>query len=127
MSQNPDAFDPKSSWDSDEDELIDAFYRPAMATCVKYQRLAGYFSSTTFAIIIDEAIDFIERGGKIQLVTSHKLSKQDSDQIKKAVQTPEEVLSKNIIASCSDSLILAISPKPIKAETSSGSSSVAFR
>ena len=101
MSETPPPFDPKLSWDSDDDDLIDDFYRPAMATCERYQRLAGYFSSTTFAIIIDEAIDFIERGGKIQLVTSHKLSKQDSDQIKKAVQTPEEVLSKNIIAELS--------------------------
>ena len=98
MSQNPDAFDPKSSWDSDEDELIDAFYRPAMATCVKYQRLAGYFSSTTFAVVINETVGFVERGGKMELVTSHTLSKQDVEQIKKAVEKPEEILAKNILA-----------------------------
>ena len=101
MSEIPPSFDPKLSWDSDEDDLINDFYRPSMATCERYQRLAGYFSSTTFAIIIGETVDFIERGGKIQLVTSHKLSKQDSEQIKKAVHTPEEVLSKNIIAELS--------------------------
>ena len=98
MSQNPDAFDPKSSWDSDEDELIDAFYRPAMATCVKYQRLAGYFSSTTFAVVINETVGFVERGGKMELVTSHTLSKQDVEQIKKSVEKPEEILAKNILA-----------------------------
>ena len=93
MSETPRTFDPKLSWDSDEDSIIEEFYRPAIANCTQYNRLAGFFSSTSFAIIIREALDFIERGGKMRLVTSHQLTKKDQQQLKNATEKPEEILS----------------------------------
>ena len=101
MSQNTRTFDPKLNWDSDTDNLIEDFYKKAVANCVQYDRMAGYFSSTSFALIMKEALDFIEGGGIMRLVTSHQLTKKDQQQLKNATEKPEEILSRNIIAELS--------------------------
>ena len=101
MSQNTRAFDPKLNWDSDTDNLIEDFYKKAVSNCVQYDRMAGYFSSTSFALIMKEALDFIEGGGIMRLVTSHQLTKKDQQQLKNVTEKPEEILSQNIIAELS--------------------------
>src|SRR2546426_9818811 len=94
---NFDDFDPKIGWDSDEDDILNDFYKPALLRSVKYQRLAGYFSSTTFAVAIREAIDFIQRGGIMQLVTSTDLSKQDVETIQRSMEDREKILAENLL------------------------------
>lgn len=82
-------FDPKSSWSSDSDNVLEEFYKPALTHCKKYDRLAGYFSSTSFVITIRETLDFIKRGGMMRLVTSADLSKMDVETISKNIQNPD--------------------------------------
>ena len=41
-------FEPKLTWESSRDNLIEEFYRPALKEAILYQRKAGYFSSTSF-------------------------------------------------------------------------------
>ena len=65
------------SYDSDETDIAAEFYRPLLKEAKTYRRLAGYFSSTTFAIAIGEILEFIENGGTMKLVTSTEISKQD--------------------------------------------------
>ena len=67
----------KISYDSDENDISKEFYRPILKRAKKYDRLAGYFSSTAFAIAIDETLEFIENGGIMRLVTSTQISEQD--------------------------------------------------
>ena len=67
----------KISYDSDEDDISKEFFKPVLKRAKKYDRLAGYFSSTAFAIAIDETLDFIENGGVMRLVTSTQISEQD--------------------------------------------------
>ena len=57
------------SWDSDTDNILEEFYKPALAHSKRYDRLAGYFSSTSLMIAVVETLDFIERGGTMRLVT----------------------------------------------------------
>jgi len=94
---NFDDFDPKISWDSDEDDILNDFYKPALERTVRYQRLAGYFSSTVFVLVLKEIIDFIKKGGRIQLVTSINLSQQDIDTIELSVENREKILSQNLL------------------------------
>ena len=58
-------FDPKLTWNSSRDDVINEFYKPALANCELYQRLSGYFSSSTFANVANEILDFIESNGRI--------------------------------------------------------------
>ena len=85
MSDQPSArqFNPKPSWNSrGGDNVIEDFYKPALKNnCNLYQRLAGFFSSTSFSLVADEILEFIEHEGKIQLITSPNLSTIDKDMI----------------------------------------------
>lgn len=78
-------FEPKVVWNSAADNIVDGFYRPALRGCVRYDRLAGFFDSNTFAVALSEAMDFVERGGRMRLITSTKFSRADLDVIKKSM------------------------------------------
>lgn len=78
-------FEPKPGWNSATDDIVGNFYRPALKECVMYDRLTGFFDSSTFATALHEAIDFMERGGRMRLITSAKFSQDDLDIITKSV------------------------------------------
>lgn len=86
-------FDPKLTWHSTKDDLINGFYKPALAGCLVYQRLSGYFSSSTFANITEEILDFIESDGRIQLITSRELSEPDKEIFEQSVNEGKKILS----------------------------------
>ena len=89
-------FDPKIGWDSSLDDILEGFYKPALENCLQYDRLAGFFASSTFAVALSESLDFIERGGTMRLVTSTEFSEQDLDVITKSVDGMQDALSKKI-------------------------------
>lgn len=88
-------FNPKPSWNSrGGDNVIEDFYKPALKNnCNLYQRMAGFFTSTSFSHVVNEILEFIERGGKIQLITSPNLSTIDKDMIEQSIHDPEKLLS----------------------------------
>lgn len=86
-------FDPKLNWSSTKDDLIDEFYKPSLSKCELYQRLSGYFSSTSFSNVANEILEFIENNGRIQLVTSPNLSQIDKKIIEQSIQEREKLLS----------------------------------
>ena len=86
-------FEPKLTWESARDNLIEEFYRPALKEAILYQRKAGYFSSTSFASITNEILDFIARKGRIQLITSPFISTYDRQTIIDSVENREKILS----------------------------------
>lgn len=86
-------FDPKLTWNSSRDDVINEFYKPALVDCELYQRLSGYFSSSTFANVANEILEFIENKGKIQLITSPKLSEIDKKLFEDSVLEGEKLLS----------------------------------
>ena len=75
----------KISYDSDETDILNAFYRPVLQESILYQRMAGYFSSSTFGLVVSEIVDFIEKGGKIKLVTGVELAENDKSVIEEYV------------------------------------------
>ena len=87
-------FIPKRDYHNKLDKVVEEFYRPALAGgCILYQRATGYFSSTSFVYVINEILEFIERRGRIQLVTSPNLSRTDKEMMEKCIQDPEKILS----------------------------------
>ena len=86
-------FDPKLTWNSTKDDLINEFYKPAFVNCNLYQRLSGYFSSSTFSNIVKEILDFIESSGRIQLITSKELSEIDKEIFEQSINEREKILS----------------------------------
>ena len=94
-------FEPKPGWNSANDDVVNDFYRPALRRCTRYDRLTGFFDSSTFAVAIREALDFVERGGRMRLVTSAKFSQADLDVIAKSV---EDKLTEEVVAALEDDL-----------------------
>lgn len=67
----------KSSYDSDEDDILRDFYIPVLANSVRYDRLAGYFTSSTLAAAARGMADFIKNNGKMRLVTNLEMRPED--------------------------------------------------
>jgi len=78
----------KAAYDSDEDDILNEFYIPALSKSVVYKRIAGFFTSTSFAIAAKGLAKFISCGGKIQLIANVVLSKEDYEKIKEVSERP---------------------------------------
>ncbi|WP_294532054.1 DEAD/DEAH box helicase family protein [uncultured Bacteroides sp.] len=75
--------DIKSCYESGVDDIIEDYYVPVLGASVKYDRIAGFFSSATIAVAARGVANFITNGGKMRLITSPRLDKDDIDMITK--------------------------------------------
>lgn len=84
----------KGFYDSDSDSLLMDFYIPALAESRTYKRIAGYFSSNSLAISATGLSEFINNGGRIELIANVVLSEDDQSAIKTAIfEKEQEILS----------------------------------
>ncbi len=58
---------------------------PVLGAAVQYDRIAGFFSSTSLAVAARGVADFIAQNGKMRLITSPRLSGEDIEIVKKIV------------------------------------------
>jgi superfamily II DNA or RNA helicase len=64
-------------YSSGRDDLSSDFFAPCLSVATRYDRSAGFFSSSLYMLIGVPIADFALRGGKIRLVCSPRLSPQD--------------------------------------------------
>lgn len=62
---------------SGENDLINEFYIPCLSESIEYSRAVGYFSSSILCYITNGLFPFIQNGGKIRILCSTNLSKED--------------------------------------------------
>lgn len=74
----------KLGYSSSSDSLLDDFYVPTLSASNSYDRSAGFFSSAIFALAPIAFADFVSRGGKIRLICSPRVSKQDLEAIRRS-------------------------------------------
>ena len=79
------------------DDITKDFFNPVLKRTVIYKRAVGFFSSSAFDCIIDGIYELIENGGKIQIITSSKLSEEDSAAIIDGINRRNEVDTKVLI------------------------------
>lgn len=72
----------KSCYESGVDDIVEDFYVPVLGASVRYDRIAGFFSSASMAVAARGIANFIKNGGKMRLITSPRLNKEDIDVIK---------------------------------------------
>ena len=82
----------KSAYDSDTDNVLTDFYIPALANSILYDRLTGFFSSTTLAAAAKGIVGLMKNGGSIRLITGAVFQEQDIKAIKEAINTPEKII-----------------------------------
>jgi superfamily II DNA or RNA helicase len=86
----------KKSYDSDVDDILNDFYIPALSVSVAYDRLAGFFSSSSMAVAARGIAGIVMNGGRIRLICSAKLNKEDVNAILEGTAASSEIIIKNI-------------------------------
>src|SRR5947209_17459493 len=79
------------------DDRLREFFIPAMAASVRYDRAAGYFSSTMLAVAAAGVTKLILNGGKMRLLCGADMSEQDVAAINEGHSTLAEQVEKRLI------------------------------
>jgi superfamily II DNA or RNA helicase len=80
-----------SGYTTSRSDLIADFYLPCLATAERYDRASGYFRSTLFYLTSVGLSDFALRGGKMRLVCSPSLSREDVATLTEVLPRDEEL------------------------------------
>lgn len=69
------------AYNSDSDDILQDFYVPALSEAVKYDRLAGFFSSTSLAVAARGIIGLLRNNGHMRMIVSPRLSRADREAV----------------------------------------------
>ena len=78
--------DIKACYESGVNDIVEEFYAPVLSSARSYDRIAGFFCSSTLAVAARGLSEFINHGGKMRLITSPILDPDDFDIIKKITE-----------------------------------------
>lgn len=87
----------KESYDSGYDNILWDFYIPVLSEANQYDRIAGFFSSSSLALAARGMQQFIEHGGRMRLVTCPKFSKRDAEMLEQSAKGMDDVLTESFI------------------------------
>jgi hypothetical protein len=62
-------------------DILHDFYIPALSRATRYDRVAGYFTSTSLAAASQGFSRFVERGGKARFIVGLQLTPEDAEAI----------------------------------------------
>jgi superfamily II DNA or RNA helicase len=88
----------KRAYSSDYDDILHEFYVPALSVSVAYDRLAGFFSSTSLAIAARGVVGLVANGGVIRLLVSPRLSREDVAAITDSSDRRDAYLERRMLA-----------------------------
>lgn len=71
----------KYNYSSVSSDLLNDFYIPALSEAIKYDRIVGYFNSTSLAIAAKGIVNFIRNNGKMRLLCGVQLNEDDLNSI----------------------------------------------
>lgn len=91
----------KSSYESKVDDLVQDFYVPVLECAANYDRIAGFFSSSSLSVASQGIAALIENKGHMRLLASPKLTRQDAEMIQRVTDAPEEFLEKVMLGDLS--------------------------
>ncbi|MCU0534865.1 MAG: DEAD/DEAH box helicase family protein [Hydrococcus sp. Prado102] len=94
---NLNELDIQEDYRSDRDNLIDDFYIPCLGRTTIYSRAVGFFSSSSLIAVSKGLAALIQSGGKMRLVASPCLSREDINAIEMGLKRREEVITSAIL------------------------------
>ncbi|MBU4535282.1 MAG: DEAD/DEAH box helicase family protein [Euryarchaeota archaeon] len=86
------SLDLQISYDSEEDDILNKFYIPVLSNAKKYNRIVGFFNSSSLAAAAKGIKEFILNNGEMNLICGAKLHKNDIEIIKKSMENPEDFI-----------------------------------
>lgn len=92
----------KRAYSSDSDDVLHDFYIPVLASATEYQRLAGFFSSTSLAVAARGILGLIKNNGTMKILVSPRLQQQDIEAIRRSNESPERYFEEIMLAQLDD-------------------------
>lgn len=90
------SIDIKPSYESGIGDIVQDFYEPVLTDAVLYDRISGFFTSTSLAVAARGMCNFIKNGGIMRLITSPILSTDDVAIIEQLIEKRGEIKSKEL-------------------------------
>lgn len=90
------SIDIKPSYESGVGDIVQDFYEPVLSEAVLYDRISGFFTSTSLAVAARGMSKFLQNGGIIRLITSPILSAEDASVIERIVENKGELTAKDL-------------------------------
>ena len=90
------SLDIKPSYESGVGDIVQDFYEPVLSDAVLYDRISGFFTSTSLAVAARGMCNFIKNGGIMRLITSPILSTDDVGIIEKLIDKKGDIESKEL-------------------------------
>ncbi|NNU46288.1 DEAD/DEAH box helicase family protein [Rhizobium sp. WYCCWR 11279] len=79
----------KGVYKSDEDNILEDFYMPALAVAYTYDRAVGFFSAATLSYAAQAISAFIRNGGKMRLVLGAFCDEEDIQAVSQGLRDRE--------------------------------------
>lgn len=83
------SIDIKPCYESGIGDIVQDFYEPVLSEAVLYDRISGFFTSTSLAVAARGMSKFLQNGGIMRLITSPILSQEDVSIIEKVMDNSE--------------------------------------
>jgi len=80
-----------------DDDPLRKFFIPALSASIRYDRAAGYFSSTMLAVAAAGVSRLVLNGGKMRLLCGAELSEEDVEAIRQGHATLAEQVQRRLI------------------------------
>ncbi len=89
---------PNTTYDNKVSNIVTEFFNPALIESIRYKRIAGLFSSNSLALAARGISEFVKNDGKMELIISPILSKEDAQAINNASEIEfENILNKSLL------------------------------
>ena len=92
----------KPAYETLKEDPVREFYVPALREAVGYDRIAGFFSSTSLALAARGVLGLIENGGHMRLIVSPNLSADDLEAIRRSTADPQAYIESAMIRDLDD-------------------------
>lgn len=92
----------KSAYETLKEDPVREFYVPALKEAIAYDRIAGFFSSTSLALAARGVLGLIENGGRMRLIVSPNLSAEDLEAIRRSTDDPQAYIESSMIQDLGD-------------------------
>lgn len=108
------ALELETEYRSAQSELASTFYRWCLNQATRYDRAAGYFSSTVFIVLGSKMTEFARRGGRMRLICSPQLSVEDIEALNKGHANLEDVSAKRLLEELDMLAMIKAAEFPVK-------------
>lgn len=88
----------KKAFSSDSDDILNDFYVPALEMTVDYQRIAGFFSSSSLSVAAKGINGLLRNQGLMKLIVSPRFNRKDLQVLIDSHSQPEKFIEDRLMA-----------------------------